>query len=57
MPQWCWPLRRQQAGRLESLSWAENAGPISEKLNKATSMIAARRRIAKIVHPTRPGQE
>jgi hypothetical protein len=43
MVQWCFPSRRQQAGRFESGSEA-NAGTIGEKPNNASSRMAVMRR-------------
>ncbi len=48
--QWCLPPRRQHAGRFDSES-VENAGAISEKLNKAIKRTADRRRIGVILQP------
>jgi hypothetical protein len=46
--QWCFPDRRQQAGKFVEGSKAKSAGPISEKLKKRSSRIAGPRRIASL---------
>jgi hypothetical protein len=53
----CLPLRRQQAGRFDSGSDANTAGPISEKLNKASNRIADVRRTMSSLPPAKGQRE
>ena len=49
MAQWCFPSRRQHAGRLDCSLDAINAGLISAKLKRAISRVADARRMRNII--------
>lgn len=47
--QWCFPSRRQQAGRFESGSEEDSIGPISDKLKTVKSNVADKRCTEKMI--------